>query len=150
MNEAYRPCVLAVFQNRDGLVLLAERREPRGAWQFPQGGIEAGEAPEAALGREMREELGVEALEIVRRVAEPIRYEFPADARGALAREFRGQAQVWFLVRLAAGASVDLARASDDEFVAVTWVTPAEALRRIVGFKQDAYARGLRALGLVP
>lgn len=148
MTEAFRPCVLAVFQNRDGLVLMAERKEPRGAWQFPQGGIESGEAAEAALAREMREELGVEALEIVQRVAAPIPYLFPADA-GALAQKFRGQAQVWFLVRLAAGATVDLARATDDEFVATAWVAPAEALRRIVAFKKEAYAQGLRALGLV-
>jgi putative (di)nucleoside polyphosphate hydrolase len=150
MNEAFRPCVLAVFQNEDGLVLMAERQKPRGAWQFPQGGIEPGETAEAALAREMREELGVTAFAIVRRVAEPIAYDFPTGTRGDIAQRYRGQAQVWFLVRLAADAGVDLARASDHEFVDVAWVDASEALRRIVAFKKDAYGRGLRALGLVP
>lgn len=34
-------------------------RKDRGAWQIPKGGLEAGEAPEAAALREVEEELGV-------------------------------------------------------------------------------------------
>ncbi len=47
----------------DGRVLLAQRPEGKsmaGLWEFPGGKIEAGESPEAALIRELREELGIE------------------------------------------------------------------------------------------
>ncbi len=48
---------------RDGLVLAARRSRPAelaGKYEFPGGKVEAGEQPEAALVREIREELGVE------------------------------------------------------------------------------------------
>lgn len=47
----------------DGRVLLAKRPQGRsfaGLWEFPGGKVEAGEVPEAALIRELREELGIE------------------------------------------------------------------------------------------
>ncbi len=51
-----------VLVDMDGRVLVAQRPEGKsmaGLWEFPGGKIEAGETPEAAVIREMKEELGV-------------------------------------------------------------------------------------------
>lgn len=53
----------AVLERPDGSFLLAQRPAGKvyaGWWEFPGGKIEAGEAPEHALARELHEELGVD------------------------------------------------------------------------------------------
>ncbi len=64
--EPAPPLVLVaavVLVDADGRVLLAQRPEGKqmaGLWEFPGGKVEPGETPEAALIRELREELGID------------------------------------------------------------------------------------------
>ena len=56
--------VAGVLRDAHGRVLLASRTEGRdlaGLWEFPGGKVEAGESPDVALVRELREELGIRA-----------------------------------------------------------------------------------------
>src|ERR1700675_3548699 len=67
--------VVAAVIERDGRILIGQRK-PRGRhpgkWEFPGGKVEPGEEPRAALARELREELGIEA-----RIGQEIeRYDF--------------------------------------------------------------------------
>lgn len=55
--------VAAALVDVDGRVLLAQRPDDKpmaGLWEFPGGKIEAGETPEAALIRELQEELSID------------------------------------------------------------------------------------------
>jgi 8-oxo-dGTP diphosphatase len=56
------PVVAVALSDAQGRVLIAQRpfdKEHGGLWEFPGGKIEPDESPEAALVRELREELGV-------------------------------------------------------------------------------------------
>jgi len=67
--------VVAAVIERDGRVLIAQRKRTGQhplKWEFPGGKVEAGEAPEAAVVRELEEELGIAA----RVDAELMRYEY--------------------------------------------------------------------------
>ena len=66
-NDAPVPALLMVVAaaliRSDGTVLVQLRpagKQLAGLWEFPGGKIEMGESPEAALVRELREELGIE------------------------------------------------------------------------------------------
>ncbi len=55
--------VACALVDRDGRILIARRPEGRsfaGLWEFPGGKLQPGETPEAALARELREEVGIE------------------------------------------------------------------------------------------
>jgi 8-oxo-dGTP diphosphatase len=55
--------VAGLIAGDDGRVLITQRRADQALplqWEFPGGKIEAGESPEVALARELREEIGVE------------------------------------------------------------------------------------------
>ena len=58
--------VAVVLVDPDGRVLIAKRPEGKamaGLWEFPGGKVDPGETPEAALIRELKEELGVDTAE---------------------------------------------------------------------------------------
>jgi 8-oxo-dGTP diphosphatase len=75
--------VVAGILERDGQWLICRRRADQahpGKWEFPGGKVEAGETSEAALIRELREELGIEAGT----PQEISRYEFAYPGKNAI------------------------------------------------------------------
>jgi len=60
--SALMAVVAVAMTDHEGRVLVQRRpagKAMAGLWEFPGGKIEAGETPEAALVRELREELGI-------------------------------------------------------------------------------------------
>ncbi len=58
--------VAAALVDPDGRILICQRPEGKqlaGLWEFPGGKLDAGEKPEAALIRELKEELGIDVAE---------------------------------------------------------------------------------------
>jgi putative (di)nucleoside polyphosphate hydrolase len=109
-----------------------------GAWQFPQGGIDAGETAWEALVRELEEEVGLMPGEyLAGPVSGPHRYDFP---NGRLRGEFGGQEQTWFLVELKEDGVGITHETADREFRALTWIVPGDfRLGWLVPMKHEVY-----------
>ena len=144
----YRPNVGAVLFNAAGLVFLARRADlpnaegAAGGWQLPQGGIDAGEDPRAAVLRELAEEIGTDRAEILAEHPDWLTYDLPPDLLGrALGGRYRGQRQRWFALRfLGTDAEIRLDADPHPEFDAWRWGRLAELPALAVGFKQAIYA----------
>lgn len=140
MSKNYRKNVAVIIVNEEGLLLACQRSDVRGAWQFVQGGIEPGESDEEAMLRELEEEIGTNHVEIVAKLSEKIRYDWPEALHD---RGYHGQEQQYFLVRMRDVTKLSLERATANEFSQTEWVTVSEFLARIDGFKAVAYRQAL-------
>ena len=142
----------AVILDKGGRVLVFERRDITGAWQFPQGGLETGETPEEAVWREVQEETGLTAadLTLLDRYPEPLVYELPPSARRK--HTGLGQVQYWFYFR----ARADFPHVSlgpRGEFRAARWAAFRDVVLETVAFRQLLYQRletFARKQGLIP
>jgi putative (di)nucleoside polyphosphate hydrolase len=143
MADAYRNGVGVMLVNRDGRVFVAERIDMPGAWQMPQGGIDAGEAPAHAALRELKEEIGTDRAEIIAESSDWLSYDLPAKLREKVwGGRYRGQRQKWFLCRFTGSdADIDLDHHHHPEFSRWRWVEPELLPSLIVGFKRDLYIR---------
>ena len=129
--------------NQAGRIFVGQRIDSRAdAWQMPQGGVDPGEVAEDALWRELWEETGVtrDKAALVARGNTPHRYDLPTDLQASIwDGAYRGQEQIWFLLRfLGQDADVDI-NACHAEFNAWQWVEPAALPDIIVPFKRQLY-----------
>ncbi len=145
----YRPAAGVMLLNRDGKVFVAQRLDSTlEAWQMPQGGLDAGEEPEAGALRELEEETGIppHLVEIVARCPVELYYDLPDDMLGKIWKgKWRGQRQSWFLCRFTGrdeDVNIDTA---DPEFRAWKWADPEELPAMIVPFKKKLYEDVLEA-----
>ncbi|MDG2072626.1 MAG: RNA pyrophosphohydrolase [Pseudomonadales bacterium] len=147
-NDGFRPNVGIILANERGQVLWA-KRVGQDAWQFPQGGIESHEAPEEALYRELREEIGLreDSVEVVGSTKGWLRYRLPKRMLRRNSSSFLGQKQKWFLLKmLSDDDAVSFEHSETPEFDLWQWVTYWYPLGQVVPFKQDVYRRAMKEL----
>ena len=137
-SPRYRSNVAAIIQAADQRILIGERSDVRGAWQFPQGGVKENESTLQALCRELREEVSIKPSHY--RVLDckgPYRYLFQG---GRKKEGFDGQEQFYFLVQLTAPDSCVQVETDNPEFTRIRWIEPADFRAQWVPeFKQAVY-----------
>jgi putative (di)nucleoside polyphosphate hydrolase len=148
-REGYRPNVGIVLVNARDEVFWGKRIREH-SWQFPQGGIKHCETPEQAMYRELYEEVGLrpEHVKILGRTRGWLHYDVP---RHWVKREwrntYRGQKQIWFLLRLVGRDSdVCLRSSAHPEFDAWRWSNYWVPLDTVIEFKRGVYRLALTEL----
>lgn len=146
-RDGYRPNVGIVLCNAKNEVFWGKRINQH-AWQFPQGGIKRGETPEQAMYRELFEEIGLrpELVKILGRTRNWLHYDVPHEWMNPKNRSnnYRGQKQIWFLLRLTGRDSDVSLRASEHpEFDAWRWSNYWAPLENVVAFKREVYQNAL-------
>ena len=151
-REGYRPNVGIVLANSHNQVFWGKRIREH-SWQFPQGGINRGESPEEAMFRELHEEVGLkpEHVRVLGRTKDWLRYDVPQHwVRREWRTTYKGQKQIWFLLRLVGRDSdVSLRASGHPEFDAWRWSDYWVPLDSVIEFKRDVYERALTELSRI-
>ncbi|MFT4863478.1 MAG: putative (di)nucleoside polyphosphate hydrolase [Pseudohongiellaceae bacterium] len=148
-SNGYRPNVGIVICNALGQLMWA-KRIGQDAWQFPQGGIDVDESVEAALYRELHEEVGLDDkdVNILHETKDWLHYDLP----GNYIRHHKdpiciGQKQKWFLLSLECDEERVVFEKSDTpEFDDWRWVSYWYPVNQVIEFKRDVYRRALKEL----
>jgi putative (di)nucleoside polyphosphate hydrolase len=148
-RDGYRPNVGIILVNGRNEVFWGKRIREH-SWQFPQGGIKRGESPEQAMFRELHEEVGLrpEHVKIIARTRDWLRYDVPQNwVRREWRGHYRGQKQIWFLLRLVGKDSDVQLRANEKpEFDAWRWHDYWIPLESVIDFKREVYRLALDEL----
>ncbi len=140
-KKLYRPnvaiIVLAPDYKKSKKIFIAERSDMNGVWQFPQGGIDAGEKPKEAMYRELKEEIGTKKVELIAKYPEWICYDFPSKVAKRM-KPYAGQKQRYYLVRLKKSAKVNI-DTKHPEFSCYKFVKIEKLFKHVTHFKAPIY-----------
>lgn len=147
-REGYRSNVGIILLGRDNNVFWG-RRKGEDSWQFPQGGIYDDEEPDAAMFRELNEELGLmpDHVRIIAKTVDWLYYDVPTTYARANKGIYRGQKQIWYLLKfLGKDYEINVRFHKEQEFDAWRWINYWEPIEQVVNFKQDVYKTALKEL----
>lgn len=144
----YRRCV-AIILIKQELILACERNDIRGAWQIPQGGVNANEAPLNAAKRELFEETNITSVEFIKHSSKSYSYNFIQDTPEYDGFKYVGQDVEFFVFKFIGFDSEINLSTHHAEFINWKWMSPHELSDNIIDFKKKAYIAALKDLQLL-
>lgn len=150
-QDGYRLNVGIILLNQKKQVFWG-RRKGEDSWQFPQGGIYEEEEHDAAMYRELNEELGLfpEHVQIVGKTQNWLYYDVPGMYNRSNSKtNYRGQKQIWYLLKfIGKEHNINVKFHKEQEFDAWRWVDYWLPMAEVVAFKQDVYRKALNELAI--
>ena len=141
--ERYRPNVALLLIDDTGKLLICERIEEDGAWQFPQGGVDKGEGFLSALHREVSEEIGLEPKDYeLLDLRAGYRYKYPPGVREKKKKKHNciGQEQTYFICKLLSSKKKINIDQYSPEFQDTKWIKPKDfKIKWLPKFKHEVY-----------
>lgn len=126
------------------------KRAGHDAWQFPQGGLAAGETAVEAMYRELREEVGLERedVEIIGVTKRWLNYRLPKQYLRLNSKPLViGQKQKWYLLKLVSNEQkIRLDLSDSPEFDSWRWIDYHEPKEHVIFFKKQVYSQALKEL----
>ena len=156
MNEKYKKLPLRsgvgiVVLNKNNKVFVAKRIDnPKNFWQMPQGGIDPGEEYLSAALRELKEETGIESVDLIKEIDELLTYELPQNLLGIIWKgKYRGQKQKWFIMRFNGNDKEINLNTHKPEFMDWKWIDISDITKVAVSFKLEVYKKIQKHLNLI-
>lgn len=142
VDKPYRKNVGMVVFNRERKVIVGERVQFPGTWQFPQGGIDENEDYIDAAKRELYEEIGINNAIYVAEYPDWLYYDFPSDlGLNSHLQKFRGQMQRWILYYWDGRIEDCDLEHHEKEFNSIRYMDIDETLASIIEFKRNVYEK---------
>ena len=139
----YRSGVGIMLINSEKKIFVGKRIDNNSdAWQMPQGGIEIGEEEDVAIFRELKEETGIDEIDIkiLKKSSEYHYYNLPYNLQKKFwGGKYLGQKQRWYLAEFIGDESQINVATRDPEFSHWKWIEKDEIIDAIVGFKKKLY-----------
>lgn len=118
-QQFYRAAIGAFIINEHNEILITLNYGNDSKWNFPKGGIRAGESDEQALKRELQEELGIKDFKMLAKSKISVIYRLPEEYIKQEKLNYIGQAQRYYWLFLSKNTKLNV---PNDEVEKYKWI----------------------------